>query len=1109
LDLSNSYLAQNIIYKWDLSEYINWGSNLGVSNEPKRKAYEGNDQYSSSFFIRQIIKKKGNGFKSRNGHIDNFIDISDTDGGAFENFYIHINHSNDANYDITHRIYTNDLEDLRPYALASNRKQDGKYINSEISSTNRVILKAMVKYGYQEPDDYDLGNPEGQDKLSNYHVGPQIIFNGKIVWKGENFTIDHKGWLPISCDITPYIVAGYDDDTNSWNTNDIYQHPWRSDSDVKDDVSGGLYPMKAGDITNDQYINNYMHQNILEFCVKKTFGYIDFTFKISNITISLDDTPWWLLTSNDMHVVNNLSVSTVPNPHYSLEVSGNTYIHSGDQTSDTSYTLIVDGSTNITGGDLIVATGNVGIGTATPESALHVVGNIVGSTPTTKGIHIGMNNGLQANIELCSASTSYNSNIDFTVPNSDNKGRILYSHNENNMRFSTNNTEQMRILSSGNVGIGTPLPNYTLDVSGTFNVDVSNTNFTVDSDGNVGIGTTAPTETLNVIGDIQLGNNSGIETRTIKNNSGDLVISTEHVLDLVFDNNNNNTTGCVRFFNESSELMRLNDAGNLGIGRTSPNYTLDVSGTFNVDASDNNFTVASDGNVGIHRPLPNYTLDVSGTFNVDVSNTNFTVDSDGNVGIGTTSPNELDFDIKLEVIGNQMIRHGTTNNRGYVELRFNNNGLDQGSGAGLLLASNCPSGFNAEAIIDTWKSGVSGNAPILFKTRGTERMRIVDGNDPSVVGNVGIGTDGPNYTLDVSGTFNVDASDNNDFIVASNGNVGIHRTTLPNYTLDVSGTFNVDVSNTNFTVDSDGNVGIGTSSPSSSLQVKGSSATFETVAAASGIKFIPSSYVTSASDTQNDDVPFIANPPAMINSEYIDYINSLSDFVVDATTNGIAHFQLAGGDSKQRSIILSAGRCNSTSTSANFYNIQAWAAQAKLSNNLSLQALGGNVGIGKTSPSYTLDVSGTFNVDVNGTGTGNNFTVDSNGNVGIGTSPSYQLDVSGAITTNDMMTAKSYTANSDETLKENIKILTDPLEKILQLEGKIYNWKKDKEKRQHAGLIAQEVEQHIKEVVIDDHADGKKGIDYNGLIPYLVECIKTQQKQIDTLNDRIASLENK
>ena len=352
---------------------------------------------------------------------------------------------------------------------------------------------------------------------------------------------------------------------------------------------------------------------------------------------------------------------------------------------------------------------------------------------------------------------------------------------------------------------------------------------------------------------------------------------------------------------------------------------------------------------------------------------------------------------------------------------------------------------------------------------------------------------------------------------------------MPNYTLDVSGTFNVDVSDTNFTVDSDGNVGIGTTTPSSSLDVKGYSATFETVAGASGIKFIPSSYVTDVDDTQNDNVPFIANSP-MTNSDYITYINNLSDFE-GAKTSGIAHFQLAGGDYKQRSIILSAGQCTS-----NFYNIQAWAAETKVSNNLSLQALGGNVGIGKTSPSYTLDVSGTFNVDVSNT----NFTIDSDGNVGIGTDgPSYTLDVSGTFNVDGATTlgstldvsgtfnidgattlgstlevastvnAQSYTANSDETLKENIKILTDPLEKILQLEGKIYNWKKDKEKTQHAGLIAQEVEQHIKEVVIDDHADGKKGIDYNGLIPYLVECIKTQQKQIDTLNDRIASLENK
>ena len=115
------------------------------------------------------------------------------------------------------------------------------------------------------------------------------------------------------------------------------------------------------------------------------------------------------------------------------------------------------------------------------------------------------------------------------------------------------------------------------------------------------------------------------------------------------------------------------------------------------------------------------------------------IDEAGKVGIGTTAPSQ-----QLEVIGNQMIRHGTTNSRGYVELKFNNNGLNQGSGGGLLLASNAINGgFAPEAIIDTWRSGVSGNAPILIKTRGTERMRIEDG------GNVGIGDTSPDYPLSV------------------------------------------------------------------------------------------------------------------------------------------------------------------------------------------------------------------------------------------------------------------------------------------------------------------------------------------------------------------------
>ena len=62
----------------------------------------------------------------------------------------------------------------------------------------------------------------------------------------------------------------------------------------------------------------------------------------------------------------------------------------------------------------------------------------------------------------------------------------------------------------------------------------------------------------------------------------------------------------------------------------------------------------------------------------------------------------------------------------------------------------------------------------------------------------------------------------------------------------------------------------------------------------------------------------------------------------------------------------------------------------------------------------------------------------------------------------------------------------------------------------------QQVEEHIEEVSISNSKNDEKHMDYNGLIPYLVECIKTQQNQIDTqqkqintLNDRLAVLENK
>ncbi len=103
---------------------------------------------------------------------------------------------------------------------------------------------------------------------------------------------------------------------------------------------------------------------------------------------------------------------------------------------------------------------------------------------------------------------------------------------------------------------------------------------------------------------------------------------------------------------------------------------------------------------------------------------------------------------------------------------------------------------------------------------------------------------------------------------------------------------------------------------------------------------------------------------------------------------------------------------------------------------------------------------------------------------------------------------------SDVRLKKNIAPLKGPLDKILQLKGVNFEWRDDEypdkglSKGRHLGLIAQDVEKVIPELVIED-AEGYKGISYDKLTAVLVEAIKEQQKQIKRLEQKIAELEEK
>ena len=127
----------------------------------------------------------------------------------------------------------------------------------------------------------------------------------------------------------------------------------------------------------------------------------------------------------------------------------------------------------------------------------------------------------------------------------------------------------------------------------------------------------------------------------------------------------------------------------------------------------------------------------------------------------------------------------------------------------------------------------------------------------------------------------------------------------------------------------------------------------------------------------------------------------------------------------------------------------------------------------------------------------------------------FQLDTSGNATFTGNVTA--YGSISDERLKENIKVIENPIEKIKDLKGVTFTYKKDGQKS--TGLIAQDLEKVLPEAVytsetIADEREGEESeehlaIRYGNTVGLLVEAIKEQQEQIETLTAKVKELEDK
>jgi hypothetical protein len=103
--------------------------------------------------------------------------------------------------------------------------------------------------------------------------------------------------------------------------------------------------------------------------------------------------------------------------------------------------------------------------------------------------------------------------------------------------------------------------------------------------------------------------------------------------------------------------------------------------------------------------------------------------------------------------------------------------------------------------------------------------------------------------------------------------------------------------------------------------------------------------------------------------------------------------------------------------------------------------------------------------------------------------------------------------DSDIRYKRNIADLADPLDAILGLHGVSYQWKQglagvpDTDRTQ-IGFLAQEVEK-VLPYLVHTNDKGYKSVNYIGVVPVLVEAVKTQNRRMETLSKENAELKAK